>query len=170
MLEKPIYDVTNTLFNKNVNYVIYDDTLYSDVVNIKNINHVTQSQPYYVSKNMSSHTMNLVTHDENHSSDTTAIDPVPLCVNYVTHGSHNSSDILTTKPVTQNEKKQKRDNAIIQSDIFPSNKNYVTHGDTYCFTNIITPFTNPVKYGENLKVVMLLLKMNILSWYKLWNT
>ena len=47
---KPSYDVTNTLFNQNVNYVIYDDTLYSDVVNIQNINYVTQSQPYYVSK------------------------------------------------------------------------------------------------------------------------
>ena len=71
------------MFNQNVNYVIYDDTLYRDVVNIQNINHVTQSQPYYVSKNMSSQTMNLVTHDENHSSDNNVIVPVSLCVNYI---------------------------------------------------------------------------------------
>ena len=115
VLKKPSCDVTNTLFNKNVNYVIYDGTLYSDVVNIQNINNVTESQPYYVSNNMFSQTMNLVTHDDNHSSDTTAIDPIPLCVNYVTHGSHHSSDILTIKPETQN-KKHKSDNAIIHTD------------------------------------------------------
>ena len=67
-----------------MNYVIYDGTLYSDVVNIQNINHVTQSPPYYVSKNMSSQTMNLVTHDENHSSDNTVTDPIPLCELYNT--------------------------------------------------------------------------------------
>ena len=61
VVKTPSYEVTNTLFNQKVNYVIYDGTLYSDVVNIQNINHVTQSQPYYISKNMSSHTMNLVT-------------------------------------------------------------------------------------------------------------
>ena len=62
----------------------------------------------------------------------------------ITHGSHNSSDILTIKPETQNEK-HKSDNAITHSDLFPSKKNYVTHGDTDIFTNVITPFTNPVK-------------------------
>ena len=67
-----------------------------------------------------------------------------LCVNYVTH---NSSDILTIKPETQNEK-HKSDNAITHSDLFPSNKNYVTHGDTDIFTNVVTPSTNPVKYDE----------------------
>ena len=107
-----------------------------------------QSQPYYVSKNMFSQTMNIVTHDENHSSDIAVIDPIPLCVNYITHGSHNSSDILTIKPETQNEK-YKRDNAIIHSDIFASNKNYVTHGDTDISRNAVTPFTNPVQYSEN---------------------
>ena len=98
-------------------------------------------------KNMFNQTMNLVTHDENHSSDKTVTDPIPLCVNYVTHGSHHSNDILTIKPETQNEK-HKSNNAIIHSNLFPSNNNYVTHGDTDIFTNVVTPFTNSVKYGE----------------------